>query len=119
MNICPSVIAYAVFLVALMLYNIYMGEWPSFLRSGLYLAVGCIFLWILCAAGMEVVGWSLLGIPVVFYLFLFALVIFDQGFKINRSYETKCKKPKEPECPEEDKEQEECEEEEEQPDCTK
>ena len=109
MNICPSVIAYAIFLIALMLYNIYMGEWPSFLRSALYMVVGCLLLWILCAAGMEMVGWSLLGIPVVFYLFLFAIVIFDQGFRLNSTYETKCKKPVEPTCEEE--EEASCEEE--------
>jgi predicted membrane protein len=118
MNICPSVIAYSIFLIALMLYNIYMGQWPSFLRSALYLIVGALLLWILCAANMEVVGWSLLGIPVVFYIFLFAILIFDQGFRMNSTYKTVCKKPTDSDC-EEEEEEPTCEAEDESDTCKK
>jgi phosphatidylserine synthase len=120
MRLCSSIFAYAIFLVGLMLYNIYMGQWPSFFTSGLYLIVGSVLLWVLCAANMEVIGWSLIGIPVVFYLFLFALVIFDQGFRLRSLYETSCESKDDSKCESEKKEEScEAEEEEEEETCEK
>ena len=107
---CPPGFAYAVFMIALGLYDIYMGSFPSLARTLLYLIVGSILLWILCAAGMAPVGWALLAVPVIFYIFLFAILIFQKGFDFQTEERTKCAKPPAP-CVEE----ETCEEE---PACT-
>lgn len=111
MDLCPPVFAYAIFMIALGLYDIYMGSFPSLARTLLYLIVGAILLWILCAAGMGAVAWGLLGVPVIFYIFLFAILIFQKGFDIKSEEQQRCAKPPAP-CIEEEK----CEEEE--PICT-
>ena len=103
---CPPVYAYAIFLIALAIYDIYMGSFPSLARTIFYLIFGVILLWILCAAGMAPVGWALLAVPVIFYIFLFAILIFQKGF----DFQTKsCTKPVEPTCePECEDKSEEC-----------
>lgn len=118
MDLCPPVFAYAVFMIALGLYDIYMGSFPSLARTMFYLIVGSILLWILCAAGMAPVGWALLAVPFVFYIFLFAILIFQKGFDIQSEERQRCAKPPAP-CVEEP-EAELCEEEQEQeqPTCT-
>ncbi len=104
---CPPVLAYAIFLTAMAVYDIYMGSFPSFARTIFYLILGSVFLWILCAAGMSSIAWSLLGIPVVFYIFLFAILIFQKGFAIETEEKKKCGVP-EPVCEEEPKCEETC-----------
>ncbi len=114
MELCPPVFAYAIFLIALGLYDIYMGSFPSLARTLFYLIFGIILLWILCAAGMASVGWVLLSVPVIFYIFLFAILIFQKGFDFQTEERKKCAKPPAP-CIEEPDESEECEAE---PVCT-
>ena len=94
-------------MIALGLYDIYMGSFPSLARTLFYLIFGIILLWILCAAGMASVGWVLLAVPVIFYVFLFAILIFQKGFDFQTEERTKCAKPPAP-CVEEEAE---CEEE--------
>jgi hypothetical protein len=118
MELCPPVFAYGAFMIALGLYDIYMGSFPSLGRTVLYLILGSMFLWILCAAGMDFVAWGLLSIPVMFYVFLFAILIFQKGFDIQEfakpvAESCKPKEEKEEECPIEEEcpvEEETCEE---------
>jgi hypothetical protein len=113
MNLCPPVFAYGAFMIALGLYDIYMGSFPSLGRTFLYLIIGSMFLWILCAAGMDFVAWGLLSIPVIFYIFLFAILIFQKGFDIQEFA-----KHAAPSCkPKEEPEVETCEEEEAESTC--
>ena len=105
MDFCPPVFAYAIFMIALGLYDIYMGSFPSLARTLFYLIFGIILLWILCAAGMASVGWVLLAVPVIFYIFLFAILIFQKGFDFQTEEQKRCAKPpapcieeQEPEC---------------------
>ena len=108
MQLCPPVYAYAIFMLALGLYNIYMGSFPSLARTMFYLIFGGILLWIMCAAGMGFAAWGLLGIPVVFYIFLFAILIFNKGFEITSEEHTRCAKPPAP-CVQSNEKQEICE----------
>ncbi len=96
MELCPPVLAYAVFMLALGLYDIYMGSFPSLARTMFYLIFGGIMLWILCAAGMGFAAWGLLAIPVLFYIFLFAILIFQKGFDITAEEHKRCGKPPAP-----------------------
>ena len=103
---CPPVYAYGVFMLALGLYDIYMGSFPNLARTLFYLIFGAILLWILCAAGMGFAAWGLLAIPVIFYIFLFAILIFQKGFDIQSEERKRCEKPpapciEEPTCEEE------------------
>jgi hypothetical protein len=110
---CPPVYAYGIFMIALGVYDIYMGSFPSLARTLFYLIFGGILLWILCAAGMPSIGWVLLAVPVVFYIFLFAIIIFQKGFDFQSEDRKRCAKPPAP-CVEDETEKE-CEEE---PVCT-
>ncbi len=112
MELCPPVFAYAIFMIALGLYDIYMGSFPSLARTLFYLIFGAVLLWILCAAGMGFAAWGLLGIPVVFYIFLFAIIIFQKGFDFQSEERKRCAKPPAP-CVAPVEEEETCEEEEE------
>lgn len=96
MELCPPVFAYAIFMMALGLYDIYMGSFPSLARTMFYLIFGGILLWILCAAGMGFAAWGLLGVPVVFYIFLFAIIIFQKGFDFQSEDLQRCAKPPAP-----------------------
>lgn len=109
MELCPPVLAYAIFMLALGLYDIYMGSFPSLARTMFYLIFGGILLWILCAAGMGFAAWGLLGVPVIFYIFLFAILIFQKGFDFQSEERTQCAKPPAP-CVEEPVPEEVCEE---------
>jgi hypothetical protein len=105
MNTCPPVLAYGMFMMGLGLYDIYMVSFPSLARTLFYLIVGGTFLWILCAAGMDFAAWGLLMVPVVFYIFLFALLVFQKGFDVQSK--TQCEKAPEPDCSQESQEEEE------------
>jgi hypothetical protein len=96
MELCPPVLAYAVFMVALGLYDIYMGSFPNLARTLFYLIFGGVLLWILCAAGMGFAAWGLLAVPIIFYIFLFAILIFQKGFDIETEHKTRCAKPPAP-----------------------
>jgi hypothetical protein len=79
-NFCPPVIAYSAFIMAIGLYDIYMGKFPNLARTMFYLIFGGAMLWIICAANMELVAWLLILIPVVFYVFLIAMLVFNKSF---------------------------------------
>jgi hypothetical protein len=79
-EICPPVTAYGVFMAALVLFDLYMSRGKSAMRNLAYGVVGAILLFVLCAAGMGFVAWGMILLPVVFYLFLFAVILFDRSF---------------------------------------
>lgn len=111
---CPPVNAYIIFMVAAILYEVfYTKNYTTSLWFIGYMMVGAVLLWILCAASMEFAAWGLLAIPAIFYIFLIALVIFDQAFNLSSIY---AKKPED--CPAKSVEEEEqCEEEVEEVEC--
>jgi hypothetical protein len=90
MSTCLPVTAYGIFMSAAILYYVFyaknakQGAWYA-----AYFVAGVVLLWILCAAGMDLVAWGLLGIPVIFYIFLIAIVVFDQAFNVSRIYAKK------------------------------
>ncbi len=79
-NFCSPVIAYAAFITAIGMYDIYMGKFPNLARTVFYLIFGGALLWMVCAANMELLGWMLILIPVIFYVFLIALLVFNKSF---------------------------------------
>jgi hypothetical protein len=79
-DICPPVTIYGVFMAALVLFDMYLGKGRAALRNTAYGVLGGILLFVLCAAGMGFVAWGLLLLPIIFYMFLFAVILFDQSF---------------------------------------
>lgn len=67
-------------MAALILFDLYMSRGRSAMRNIAYGVLGGILLFVLCAAGMGFVAWGMLLLPVVFYMFLFAVILFDQSF---------------------------------------
>jgi hypothetical protein len=87
-DLCPPLVAYILFLSGLVVYNMYMRRKPSVVTTFLYLVFGSVLMWILCAAGLSSVGWAVLAVPVIFYLFLFAILVFENGFLFSREENT-------------------------------
>lgn len=120
-NGCGPMKTYILFMVALIFFNLYEGESHRFMRTFVYMVFGAFLLYVLCAAGMGFVGWSLLLIPVLFVVFLLVVLVFDQGFLFERDFQYRLRcdtptfPPPAPSCPEEvceeEPEEEECSEE--------
>jgi hypothetical protein len=79
-DVCPPVTIYGVFMTALVLFDLYMSRGRSAMRNTAYGILGGILLFVLCAAGMDFVAWGMLLLPIIFYLFLFAVILFDRSF---------------------------------------
>lgn len=86
---CAPMKVYILFMIALVFFDLYEGHSQRFMRSIFYLVTGATFLYVLCAAGMEYVGWVLLMIPVLFVIFILVILIFDQGFLFEREYKNR------------------------------
>ena len=78
-EICPPVTIYGVFMAALVLFDLYTSRGRVAMHNIAYGILGSIFLFVLCAAGMEFVAWGLLLLPIIFYLFLLAVIVFDRS----------------------------------------
>ena len=99
-SLCPPAQIYPIVMSALILFNLYRGTYRYAITHIVALIIGTTFLWVLCAAHLEFAAYALLLLPVIFFVFLLALLFYDQSFfDIKRSYTPGC----EPTC--------ECEEE--------
>ncbi len=86
-SICSPAKFYILFMIALILFDMYQGYSQFAMRHTVYLVFGGFFLYTLCAANMDFAAWGLLLIPILFYIFLIALWTFDQSFySISRTY---------------------------------
>ena len=86
-SLCPPAQLYAIVLTASVLYQIYRKTYRHALRHAIMGVIGTFFLWILCAAHMEFAAYGLLVLPIVFLLFLLAIVVYDQTlFEIQHAY---------------------------------
>jgi hypothetical protein len=56
---------------------LYIGSMSLVTTNTISLFVGTLLLWTLCAANMEFVAYSLLILPVIFFVFLVAIVFYD------------------------------------------
>ena len=78
LGLCPPVKIYAVFLIAVILFDFYIQAYTYAFTNFIFLLMGSFFLWILCAANLEFVGYGLMILPVLFFVFLFAIILYDQ-----------------------------------------
>lgn len=99
MDICPPAQIYPIVMSAFILFNIYRGFYRHAISNAVLLIMGTILLWFLCVAKFEFVAYSLLLMPVIFCVFLLALILFDNSLlDINHEHKS-CKKEKESCCP--------------------
>jgi hypothetical protein len=101
-SLCPPAQIYPIVMSALILFNLYRGTYRYAITHIVALVIGTTFLWVLCAARLEFAAYALLLLPVIFFVFLLALLFYDQSFfDIKRSHTPGC----EPECGEEEVEE--------------
>jgi hypothetical protein len=86
---CNTVKLYTIFMVALIFYDVYNLNSKAAIKNVFHGVVGAVLLFVLCAANLEFVGWALLALPVIFYIFLLVVIVFDQGFNITHEYKVK------------------------------
>ena len=72
-------------MIAVVMFDVYIGSLRHFISNTISLFVGTLFLWILCAASLEPVAYLLMILPVVFFIFLIALIVYDQSLLSVRS----------------------------------
>jgi hypothetical protein len=103
--LCPPAKLYPIVMAALILFNFYRGTYRHAIVNAVYALVGTTLLAVLCASGFEFAAWALLLLPVLFFVFLLAIIFYDQTlFDITRSYDPNrlgpggCRKPVEPAC---------------------
>lgn len=91
-NLCPPAQLYPIVMTALILFDVYRGALRQALAHFVALLLGTTMLWILCAANLEFAAYALLCIPVIFTLFLLAIVFYDQSLiSIKHRYECGCR----------------------------
>jgi len=79
-------------MIALILFDFYRGTLRYALKHFAALIVGTALLWVLCAANLEFAAYALLCIPVVFILFVLAIILYDQSlFSIKHKYRCGCR----------------------------
>lgn len=98
-TLCPPAQIYTIVMAALVLFNLYRGTYRYAVTYIVAILIGTTFLWVLCAANLEFAAYALLALPVLFFVFLVALIFYDKSFfEIRRSYTPQC--DAEPQCEE-------------------
>jgi len=81
-SLCLPAQVYPVVMAGVILFDIYKGIYMRGIKNIVLLIVGTILLWVLCAAKMEFVADGLLLIPVVFTIFIVALLVFNNSLLV-------------------------------------
>ena len=85
---CLPAQIYALVMCAVVLFDLYLGVYHYAASNAISLLIGTLLLWVLCAAKMSFVAYALMILPVLFFLFLFAIVLYDKTlFNIQRIQE--------------------------------
>lgn len=91
-TLCPPAQIYPIVMTAVVLFNLYRGTYRHALSQFIAMIIGTIFLWVLCAANLDFAAYSLLILPVLFFVFLLAIIFYDQSMlDIRHSYKPGCK----------------------------
>lgn len=90
-TLCPPAQIYTIVMAALVLFNLYRGTYRYAITHFVAILIGTTFLWVLCAANLEFAAYALLALPVLFFVFLLALIFYDKSFfEITRSHTPQC-----------------------------
>ncbi len=98
-SLCPPAQIYPIVMTGVILFNLYRGTYRHAMTHVVATIIGTTFLWVLCAANLGFAAYALLLLPVLFFVFLLAIVFYDQSLlEVTREYKPgKC----EDECEEE------------------
>lgn len=90
-TLCIPAKIFPIGMASVILFNFYIGQYARMGANALYLVVGTGLLYILCAFNMEIVAWILLLLPVLFFLSLIALLIFDLSLiDVTHTFQKRC-----------------------------
>jgi len=78
-ELCPPAQIYPIVLSALVLFDLYRGSFRQAVSHIVAMLIGTTFLWVLCAANLESAAYILLVLPVLFFVFLLAIIFYDQS----------------------------------------
>lgn len=78
-TLCLPAQIYPVVMLGIILFDMYKGVYMRGISNIISMIVGTGLLWVLCAAKMEFVAYGLLLLPVLFVVFLLAILVFDQS----------------------------------------
>lgn len=93
MSLCPPAQLYPIVLSAVILFDLYRGSPIQALSHFVAMIVGTTFLWVLCAANLEFAAYALLILPVLFFVFLLAIIFYDQSLLSIKHSRKHCAKP--------------------------
>jgi hypothetical protein len=74
---CLPAKVFPVVMAGVVLFNLWRGVWTEAVKNVIVTAIGTSVLWLLCSAGMELLAYAVLAVPVIFVLFLLAVIVFD------------------------------------------
>jgi len=94
-TLCPPAQIYPIVLSAVILFDLYRGSLVQALSHFVAMIIGTTFLWVLCAANLDFAAYALLILPVLFFVFLLAIIFYDQSLlSIEHSRKNRCKTPR-------------------------
>ena len=76
---CLPAQIFPVIMAGIVVFDIWVGMYHHAFKNTVYALIGTACLAVLCGAGMEMLAYVLLALPVIFFLFLMALIVFDQS----------------------------------------
>jgi hypothetical protein len=84
---CLPAQIFPVVMAGIVVFNIWVGLYNHAAKNTLYALAGTAALSLLCGSGMEMLAYVLLALPVIFFLFLLALIILDQSTLVDITHE--------------------------------
>jgi hypothetical protein len=90
-SLCPPAKLYPIVMAGVVLFYLYRETYRTALTHTIAAIIGTTLLWVLCAANLEFAAYAMLLLPVLFFVFLLALIFYDQSlFDIKRAYKPQC-----------------------------
>ena len=89
-SLCPPAQIFPIVMAGIILFNIYRGTYKYAVSHTVFTLIGTTLLWVLCAANLEFAAYGMLLLPVLFFVFLLAIIFYDQSFlSITHEYKRK------------------------------
>jgi len=75
---CLPAKVFPVVMAGVVLFNLWRGVFTEAVKNVIVAVIGTTALWFLCSSGMELLAYMVLAVPVIFIIFLVALIVFDK-----------------------------------------
>lgn len=86
-NGCLPAKIFPVVMAGVILFNLWIGVFGEAVKNIIVAVIGTAALWFLCSSGMELLAYMVLAVPVIFIIFLVALIVFDKTLlQVTHSY---------------------------------